>query len=363
MNRRASAIRWNRLTEGDRKLLLHLVSQWFVKDKCSHKEIAKKMDSWMRKNAPERYDSSGTVSTQLVGRRIAEAAQKYGFLQVGRFYEQELSEKIISEFPLVEQVVIAPDQNELLRYAWQYLDKFLTQQVITQKSDKPIIVGVSGGRTMINMARAAANLSDLSWHFEVPSNKRCKVTICSLTSGGIRSDIAALSDTVSAMMAEQLGARARGLLGPAWFADSMALTAFRNDPDVKEHINLVKDSDIILTSVGYLGDSNALMRKLLDRAGESEFASTRPNLADMLYNCYDGLSGECVPVPGAVTDHLFSVMNLKELSEKVRKGSRCLVLAVGEQKGRYALPGVLRRQMASHIYMDLACAKALVDVL
>ena len=66
---------------------------------------------------------------------------------------------------------------------------------------------------------------------------------------------------------------------------------------MKEHVRLVKNSDIILTSVGYLGDSNALMRQLLDHAGESELVAKHPNLADMLYNCYDGLSGEPIPMP------------------------------------------------------------------
>lgn len=369
MGKKPSTIRWRALREPDRKRLLHLVAQWFANEKCTHSDIAAKMENWVKKNAPGYYNPAGDyISTSFVGRRITEAAQRYGFLQVGRFYEQELTTQIQTlikaVFPLSEnkvQIIVAPDRAELLRYVWLDLDRHLIEglrKLNTKK--KSVIVGVSGGRTMLALAKATTNLTDLAWEY-VPANERARVIICSLTSGGIRSNIAALSDTVAANMAQYLGAQTRGLLGPGWFADSSALAAFRNDPDVKDHIQLVKQADIILTSVGYLGDTDALMRQLLSQAGQSKFVDDRPNLADMLYNCYDGITGQAVEMPEAIADHLFSVIDLKQLSTKVQEGSLCIVLAVGENKGRHALPGILRKQMASHIYMDRACAEGLVE--
>lgn len=362
MNRKPSKIRWRSLKETDKERLLYLVAQWFVSEQRSHSEIAVKMANWVKKNAHHCYNPDGdNVSTSFVGRRIAEAVE-HRFLQVGRFHEQKLAEKIQDLLTISQnriKIIVAPDRNQLLRYVWLDLDHLLMEMVKT----KSVVIGISGGRTMLALAKAATSLTDLTWHNEVPVDKRAKVIVCSLTSGGIRTNIAALSDTVAANIAEYLGARTRGLLGPAWFADKSALRAFCNDQGVKEHIELVKKADIILTSIGYLGDSNALMRQLLTQADESKFVEERPNLADMLYQCYDGLSGQPIKLPGAIADRVFSVIDLKQLHKMVQKNTLCIVLAVGEEKGQHALAGVLKAQMASHVYMDRACAEGLIQTL
>jgi DNA-binding transcriptional regulator LsrR (DeoR family) len=203
----------------------------------------------------------------------------------------------------------------------------------------------------------------MTWHEEVPANMREKVTICSLTSGGIRSNVAALSDTVTAIIAGYLGAKTWGLLGPAWFADKSALAAFCNDADVQENLRLVNEAEVILSSVGYLGEQKSFMRQLLERAGELKFVEDHPNLSDILCNCYDGLSGEPIELPERIRDHVFSVINLQQLCDKIRKGSRCIVLAGGKPKGYHSIIGVLRKQMASHVYIDKDCAEAVLETL
>lgn len=359
-----SAIHWVKLPDRDKRRLLHLIAQWFAEEKLSHAQIAKKIKKWVANTAPDCYNQEVDVSTQFVGRRIAEAAQECRFLRVSPFYEEELAQKVAKALFLKGvELSVATTRDELLGYVWLDLDRFLVNKIKNGNTTKPIIIGVSGGRTMIDLARVARNLPRIPWHEEVPINMRKKVAICSLTSGGIRSNIAALSDTVAASIAEYLGAEAKGLLGPAWFADKSALAAFRDDPDVQEHLRLVDDAEVILTSVGYLGDQKALMRQLLDQAGESKFIEDHPNLSDMLYNCYDGFSGEPIELPENIRDHVFSVINLKQLREKVQKGSQCYVLAAGKQKGCHAVLGILRKKMASHVYMDKDCAEGVLEIL
>lgn len=364
--RESSAVRWLRLPDRDKRRLLHLITQWFAEEKLSHTQIAYKIRKWVETNAPDCCDPDPKkgVSTQFVGRRIAEAAQKYRFLRVSPFYEEELAKKI-SRALLLETVelIVAPDYDEMLRYVWLDLDRLLTNRMKNGDTNKPLVIGVSGGGTMIDLARASHNIREMAWHQEVPANIREKVTICSLTSGGTRSNLAALSDTVAAIIAGHLGAKTWGMLGPAWFADKAALAAFCNDPDVQENLRLANEAEIILSSVGYLGEHRSFMRQLLERAGELKFIEDHPNLSDILYDCYDGLSGEPIELPERIRDNVFSVINLQQFRDKIRKGSRCIVLAAGRQKGCHSIIGVLRKQMASHVYIDKDCAEAVLETL
>ena len=94
--RESSAVRWVRLPDRDKRRLLHLITQWFADERLSHAQIAYRIRKWAETNAPDCCDSDPKkgVSTQFVGRRIAEAAQKYRFLRVSPFYEEELAQKI-----------------------------------------------------------------------------------------------------------------------------------------------------------------------------------------------------------------------------------------------------------------------------
>lgn len=366
MPRKASAVNWSRLPDRDKRRLLHQICRWFVDDKMTHHEIAGKIQGWVKENSPTYYDPKGVVSTQFVGRRITEACQEYGFVKVGRLDEVMLGQRIINALhPLLESIplVIAPDRNELLRYLWLDLDELLIERMEQLDREDPFVIGLSGGQTLNDLANAAPNISGLSWHDAIPMRMRSNVIVCSMTSGGTRTNIAALSDTVAARIAAFLGTQARGLLGPAWFVDRAALAAFKNDPDVQKHIQLVHSADVIITSIGYLGDDKALMRQLLDQANVPEFIARHPNLSDILYNCYNGLTGDLIPLPDKVADHLFSTIDLPKLGAKVKGGSRCIVLASGEEKGRHALPGILRRRIASHVYLDRSCAEGLIEAL
>ena len=368
MARKASKVRWSRLKYRDKRRLLHLVAKWFVEGKCSHAEIALKMTNWTRRNAPDCHNPDGVdVSTPFVGRRIAEAAREHGFLVVGRFLEEELIDEIRKLLPRSApdvNIVIAPDREEMLRYAWLDFERLLMQRLEEVKPGGPaVVVAVSGGRTMLALANAAPHIADLLWREEIPPQQRNQVTVCSMTSGGVRSNIAALSDTVAALTAQYLGAQARGLLGPAWFASADALQAFRGEPGVVRHVNLVRKADFTLTSVGHLRDPNALMRQLLDESEQESFIDQYPDLADLLYNCYDGHSGKSIALPQEVADRLFSVIDLKQLEANVKKGTRCIVLATGAEKGRHALRGIFLRGLASDVYMERQCAEGLIQAL
>ncbi len=366
LERGPSAVHWVRLPDRDKRRLLHLITQWFAEEKLSHAQIAYRIRKWVGKNVPDCCDPNPAkkVSTQFVGRRITEAAQKYHFLRVSPFYEEELAQKITRTLLLEGvELFVAPNYEEMLRYVWLDLDRLLTNRLKNGDTNKPLVVGVSGGGTMIDLARVSQSLPEMAWQVEIPANMREKVTVCSLTSGGIRPNVAALSDTVAAIIAGHLGAKTWGLLGPAWFADKSALTAFCNDADVQENLRLVNEAEIILSSVGYLGERKSLMRQLLERADELKFVEDHPNLSDILCNCYDGLSGEPVELPERIRDHVFSVINLKQLRDKIRKGSRCIVLAAGKQKGCHSIIGILRKQMASHVYLDKDCAEAVLETL
>ena len=357
-----SAIKWAKLLPHDRERLLYLIAKWRIAEKKPLGQIVNKIKDWVKENARDCYDENDRLPhPTTIGRYFMEAV-KCGFVQLGRFSEQHLVDDIIDKWSLQTKkvkIVVAPDRKEMLRYVWLDLDRHLTEMIATEERDK-VVVGVSGGHTMLDLANMAGNLTELTWHYEVSKGQRERVIVCSLTSGGIRSDIAALSDTVAATIADYLGAKTSGLLGPAWFADKSALDAFRRDPDVQKHIDLVEGADVILTSVGYLGDSKAskaLMRQLLDQAKESKFIKDNPYLADMLYHCYHGLSGRPIKLPPKVADGLFSVVDLEQLH---KMDSLCFVLATGEEKGLNALPGILKMEIASHVYMDRPCAEGLI---
>lgn len=360
-----SAIKWAKLLPHDKERLLYLIAKWHITEKKPLGQIVNKVKDWVKENARDCYDENGRLpDPTTIGRYFVEAVKR-GFVKLGCFSDHHLVDSIIDKFDLQfakVKIVVAPDRDEMLRYVWLDLDRLLTKMIVTKKRDK-VVVGVSGGHTMLDLSNMARILTDLTWHYEVSEGQRERVVVCSLTSGGIRSDIAALSDTVAATIADYLGAQTSGLLGPAWFADKSALDAFRRDPDVQNHIDLVKGADIILTSVGYLGgskeskESKVLMRQLLDRAKESKFVKDNPYLADMLYHCYHGLSGRPIKLPQKVTDGLFSVVDLEQLR---KMDSLCFVLAAGEEKGLHALPGILKMEIASHVYMDRPCAEGLI---
>ncbi len=361
--RKPSAIHWAKLAEIQKKRLLHLVARWFVRDKLSHAQIAKQMVIWVKTNARACYDPVGAVSNAFVGHHLRDAAQIYDFLQVKPFYEEDIKRQIQTLIPLYKgNIIVAPDSDELLQYVWIGLDNILTS--IAKADPKgELVVGVSGGQTLLDLSEITRKLGYLNWHTEIPSQKRESTIICSLTSGGIRSNVAALSDTVSAIIGGYLQTQTRGLLGPAWFEDRDALTAFSKDPDVCKHKELVDNAKVIITSIGHLHDPKALMRQLLDLKGAQNFVNKQPYLADILYNLYDGQTGKPVKLPPVISDHLFSVVNLKQICQKVEEGTHCIVVARGKEKGKIALPGILKKKMANHIYMDRDCAEGLIQAL
>lgn len=356
--RSLSALNWKKMPPHLQEQLLYFVARCHVQEKISFEDIVPRLEKWLKKNAPQFYNKEGKIHPITVGRYFTEAVKK-DFLQLNPSHSEYMRWRIIDKLTLHAspiKIFVARDRIEMLRLAWLDFKRFLTD-LINDKEREQIVVSVSGGRTLMDFSEMARNMVELKWDEKVRSKCQEKVIICSLNSGGIRSDIAALSDTVAAGIANYLGAQARGLLGPAWFANESALEAFRSDQDVDDQIKLTRSADIILAGVGYLGDPETLLRKLLDREGEISFINKNPHLADMLYNCYDGLTGEPIELPPKVANGLFSVINLELLQDKIRGGSRCLVLASGKQKGHHVIKGILKKGLASHVYLDYACAE------
>jgi DNA-binding transcriptional regulator LsrR (DeoR family) len=339
--------------------LLHQVAVWRFEEGLAESKIAEELVKWVKKNIPEAYNEDGPLSAAPQS-YIDDAIEKR-FVKAGRFPGHHLAVKIRNKFSLTLDkpiIIIAPDRSEMLRYAWIDLDEILTRMIKVEQN-KSVIVGVSGGHTMLDFAKRASSVADLQWH-GVEDSEKNKVTVCSLTSGGIRTDIAALSDTVTAIISDFLKSQAKGLLGPTWFSGKKTRLAFSDDKDVRDHLDLVGRANIILTSVGYISDPNSLMRKLIDKANKSQFLAQNPLIADMLYNCYDGRNGKIVKLPKRVQEGLFTVTNIGKLKQMIDEGSYCFVLASGYDKGSHAMKPVLENGWASHVYLDISCAQGIL---
>ena len=163
-------------------------------------------------------------------------------------------------------------------------------------------------------------------------------------------------------MADSLGVKAKGLLGPAWFPEN-DLEKFRQQNYVTEHEVLVKDADFIITSVGSLRDPNSLMMRLLKQRKQEQFLKKYKYPADILYCCYQGLTGDKIDLPPEVAEGLYKPDDLKRLIEMVRdrkKPRYIYVVASGKDKGLYALPGILMKEMANYVYIDRNCAEGII---
>jgi DNA-binding transcriptional regulator LsrR (DeoR family) len=366
-------LNWQRMRRKDPALyrrLVYEVARLFDAG-SSHKAIISEIYTWAEKNAPGYYAHEGVpnITPTWVGRHIGKAREpEFRFLQLAEFPDTTLLRTIHSRLPVSKNVhfVLAPDSATLLRQAWLAFDTMLVDRINSQPA-QPVVVSVSGGRTMLELARAAPRFHrDMQWHKSGPigQKKMEQVAVYSLTSGGVRDNIEALSDTVAAAIARELGVRAHGLLGPAIFHSAGAREAFVKDPQVRIHMERVQRSSIILTSVGYVGDGTSLTRQVLesiDSGCVSKLLKTHPHLADILYDCVDGHTGELVPLPAKIVSRLFSVMTCADLRRMVKDDTQCLVVASGYEKGRHALRGIVEQRMASDIHLDLECARGLID--
>jgi len=354
------------------KQLLFKVVSLFVAG-IQPKVIVDAVYSWSRDKAKKYYVDNGTnnITSQWVSRRIIESAKdKYKILKIS-FEEKDLLEKIRMNVINADKIklVIAPNEEELLRQVWFKFDEILTDKVKKSRDNKKIIVAVSGGATLLSLSKVSAKYKNLlRWHNsrDISENKKKKVIVCSLTSGGTRDNIAALSDTVAALIAQELGIKARGLLGPAFFNNKKTRDSFKRLPEVRDHIRLVKNADIILTSIGDVHNEESLTHQFIKSIDPKYLKDHRKtdHFADILYNCYEGFSGEQIPFSQKIKDLTFSMITCKKLHEMVnREGTErteCIVAATGNNKGYHAMRGVIAKKMASHIYMDVECAKGLI---
>jgi len=370
---------YKKLREDDKtlykQLLFEVVRLFF--GGVQPKYIVGEVYTWSRINAKKYYYNKGkdNIKPQWVTRRILESSKdKYKIIKIS-FEEVDLLEKIRRNVINADKIVlkIAPDEEELLRQVWFKFDEILTDKVKKLRDNKEIVVAVSGGVTLLSISKVSAKYKNLlRWHNsrDISENKKKKVIVCSLTSGGTRDNIAALSDTVAALIAQELGVKARGLLGPAFFNNKETRDSFEKLPEVQEHIRLVTNADIILTSVGDAHNEESLTHKFI-KSIDPEYLKCQlkkyEHFADILYNCYDGFTGDQVDFSQKIKDRTFFIITCENLHNMVNrdqtkqtKCTECIVAALGYNKGYHAMRGVIAKKMANHIYMDVECAKGLI---
>ncbi len=185
--KKSPAINFNPLNSREKRALLYYIAECRVtgRDKrdnaLAFEKIASKVKDWAKDNINKHYyDKKGDVSPVWVGRLMAKAIE-HNYVKLGRYHEQDLVWDIKDHLNLethLPHIVVAPNKNDLLRYLWEDLDEHLTREVQGQRNQ--VILGVSGGRTMLSFARMAGEL-DLKFNNISSPNKK-KLVICSLTS-------------------------------------------------------------------------------------------------------------------------------------------------------------------------------------
>jgi DNA-binding transcriptional regulator LsrR (DeoR family) len=349
--------------------LIYEIACLFVEKRLNYSQILKeiyKQASDSKSQYHKYYDKSGKddIRGPWLPRHVEEAIKNH-FIRLGDFRENILSKDIKKNIPNANKVSlkIVPDEKSLLRQVCLDLDEILTDKV--KALDEEFVIGVSGGLTMKSVAQTLHDIKLLmSWHEVMSDDDKAKVVICSLTSGGTRDNFIALSDTVAANIADELGVKASGLLGPPFFKGKETLSAFKDE--VQEHINRVKNAKIILTSVGNVHDDGCLTSKIFNVVDPDHLRGIRKEekyeyLGDMLYQCYDGYWGDPVPPSQKISEQIFTVIYLSELRQMIKSGTKCIVVAKGYDKGYHALRGLIVKEMVSDLYMDIECAQGLKD--
>ncbi len=357
------------------KQLLFVVVRLFIAG-VQPKVIVDEVYSWARDKAAKYYYNNGrnNITSQWITRRIKESTKdRYKILKLS-FDERDLIEKIKRNVINADKIklMIAPSGEELLRQVLFKFDEILTDKVKKSRDNKEIIVAVSGGSTLLSLSKVSAKYKKfLRWHNspDISENQKKKVIVCSLTSGGTRDNIVALSDTIAALIAQELGVKARGLLGPAFFNDKKTRNSFKQLAEVKDHIKFVENADIILTSVSDVHKKESLTHQFIKSIDEKylrDHLREYEHFADILYNCYEGFTGEPIPFNQKIKDRTFFMMTIEQLQEMVSNKqtgrTECIVAATGYNKGYHAIRGVMAKKMASHIYMDVECANGLIEV-
>lgn len=379
-------IDWQRATEEERHRILRKIAFWYSEGKAQE-FIARNLTNWVRKHFKSspcyrhKKQQEGTQSQELsinrywVKRRIDELV-KQKFLTVRepdqkRFIEP--LEKTLGHSDKLKgiRLEVASHPEEMLQKVLLRLETLLAEKLVPVKEDveePDLKLAVSGGRTLLSLAHAVAETPLPTMHSVARSKGqdvlRKRLLVCSLTSGGMRDNISALSDTVAAIMANNLGCGAKGLLGPAWFAEPKDMQNFKQLEDVRYHTEMVQEAQIILTSVGWLGDENNLMTRLLKESSPDYKDRIKyPHMSDLLYNLYDGWSGKDLPLPQEAKDRFFSVMSLKNLRDRIENKDNkpyVIVLASGWEKGYHAVLGLILGKLATEVFMDAECSAGLL---
>lgn len=383
-------IDWPKATPDEKHRILRQIAHWYAEGE-GQGFIAKNLEWWFKRHFSNSQcyrrnkqpkggqDQEPTIDRHWVKRRINELLKdKYLTL---REPERERFIKPVEDILGKETglkgiaLEVAAHRDDMLRKAVLRLETLLAEKLEATSNDKEnphLILTTSGGRTLLSFAHEIAQtpmptLQSIDKDKD-PDGLRKRLLVCSLTSGGMRDNISALSDTVAAITANNLGCGAQGLLGPAWFKQTEDMKDFDDLQDVKDHKILVKKAQIILTSVGWVGNESNLMTRLLRKSnslkgkGKKQVKLDSDHPADLLYNLYDGWSGKDVDLPKHAQGHFFSVMSLEDLRKRIQDENNktdVIVLASGWDKGYHAVLGLIHGKLATEIFLDAESAAGL----
>lgn len=192
------------------------------------------------------------VTLTAEGENILDALDEY---LLGLRGGERLADALRAEFNL-QEVIIVPDEvgtplgtkRQLGRAAARLLKTLIERRL--REGEKRVVVAVSGGTTMAEVARAATPLAVDGDLVVVPAR------------GGLGEEIEIQANTIAGELARRLGAAYRLLHLPDFLPEQSA-AALVQDPHLRELLELIRSAQILVHGVG-------LAEEMAHRRGASE---------------------------------------------------------------------------------------------
>lgn len=264
----------------------------------------------------------------------------------GRLMQQELAEYIkvlhgltmleaeLSEKLGIKQVVIIPGDSEVNNMVRRELGRATANLLAQHLRDDHMIVAVSGGTVMANVAEAV--------NFSRPS-----VTVVPVR-GGLGGRVESQANSIAATMAKRLGGEYRMLHLPEGVSEEMMASMLANNTNVITIADMIKKSNILIHGIGQA-------REMAVRRGfDDEFVSELMNQGAVgeALGHYCTLTGESIYVTSSVG---LQLDNLADID---------LVIAVaGGRKKAEAIIAVINAGGQDVLVTDEAAAKAIQSII
>ena len=145
--------------------------------------------------------------------------------------ETELSEKLG-----IKQVIIVPGDSEINPMIAKELGRTTANLLAQYLNDRNMIVAVSGGTVMANVAEAI--------HFTQPT-----VTVVPVR-GGLGTQVEYQANTVAAIMATKLGGKYRMLHVPDGVSEEMISAIYADNSNILSVTEMIKKADVLIHGIG-----------------------------------------------------------------------------------------------------------------